>query len=323
MLVDLETPKSIIDALRNSKNSEETKSIVQYVSKEFFSDELQSGQLSLAIGDESQDVKILQTILCGLGYLKNNEMSGKIDEKTIYAIKSYSSKYNVSFDVNQPIGKGIIDLFTTYTITSTDITKSPQVKSKVFATLPKEASEDRYNWPPVPTDLKYLTVEDAQRLYGPLEYKSKGDGGIIITNNFEKDNIITIEIPQLAKIQNPRSTRLKCHRLAAKSMIQLWQEWENAGLLSRVITFNGCYYPRFIRGSNTTLSNHAFGVAFDINTKYNGLFVTPPAVGEKGSVRELVPIANKLGFYWGGHYRRRKDGMHFELSSPQSTQYIV
>ena len=33
----------------------------------------------------------------------------------------------------------------------------------------------------------------------------------------------------------------------------------------------------------------------------------------KGSVRQLVPIANELGFYWGGHFNRR-DGMHFEMA---------
>jgi hypothetical protein len=31
-------------------------------------------------------------------------------------------------------------------------------------------------------------------------------------------------------------------------------------------------------------------------------------------VRELVPIANKHGFYWGGHYSKRADGMHFEAA---------
>jgi len=30
---------------------------------------------------------------------------------------------------------------------------------------------------------------------------------------------------------------------------------------------------------------------------------------------KLVPIANELGFYWGGHFTRR-DGMHFELAKP-------
>jgi hypothetical protein len=40
----------------------------------------------------------------------------------------------------------------------------------------------------------------------------------------------------------------------------------------------------------------------------------PALVSEKGSVRELVPIANKYGFYWGGHFNSRPDGMHFEAA---------
>lgn len=47
---------------------------------------------------------------------------------------------------------------------------------------------------------------------------------------------------------------------------------------------------------------------------YNPLGARPALVGQKGSVRELVPIANKWGFYWGGHYSGRKDGMHFEVA---------
>jgi len=27
-----------------------------------------------------------------------------------------------------------------------------------------------------------------------------------------------------------------------------------------------------------------------------------------------VPIANRFGFYWGGHYQSRMDGMHFEIA---------
>ena len=43
------------------------------------------------------------------------------------------------------------------------------------------------------------------------------------------------------------------------------------------------------------------------------LGTTPALVGRKGSVRELVEIANANGFYWGGHFTR-KDGMHFEVA---------
>lgn len=184
--------------------------------------------------------------------------------------------------------------------------------------LPKEAYQDKYNWPYPPNNLQPLSIYDAERIYGKIEYKAKGRSGrVLITNNFYKDNIIETHIPQIQKIQRPYgTTRIHCHKLAEKQILGLWQEWENSGLLSRVITFNGCFNSRFERGSSTTLSNHAFGAAFDINADYNKLGQIPPAVGEIGSVRELVTIANKWGFFWGGHYKSRLDGMHFELANP-------
>jgi hypothetical protein len=72
--------------------------------------------------------------------------------------------------------------------------------------------------------------------------------------------------------------------------------------------------PIFIRGNTTTLSNHAFGTAFDINADQNSLGARPALVGQRGSTRELVPLANKWGFYWGGHFGSRPDGMHFEIA---------
>ena len=58
------------------------------------------------------------------------------------------------------------------------------------------------------------------------------------------------------------------------------------------------------------LSNHAFGTAFDINVQWNPLEALP---GRTGCVFELVPMAHRHGFYWGGHFSRR-DGMHFEVA---------
>jgi hypothetical protein len=107
---------------------------------------------------------------------------------------------------------------------------------------------------------------------------------------------------------------MQFHRLAADQLIGLWQDWEQAGLLDRILSFDGAFVPRFIRGSTKTLSNHAFGSAFDINASLNGLGVRPPLFGQRGSVRELVPIAHKWGFYWGGHFNTRPDGMHFEIA---------
>jgi hypothetical protein len=39
----------------------------------------------------------------------------------------------------------------------------------------------------------------------------------------------------------------------------------------------------------------------------------PALVGQKGAVRELVPIAHENGVFWGGQFKR-KDGMHFEIA---------
>jgi hypothetical protein len=62
------------------------------------------------------------------------------------------------------------------------------------------------------------------------------------------------------------------------------------------------------------LSNHAFSSALDINQRWNGLGMIPALEDAQGSLRELVPIANEHGFFWGGHFKRRPDGMHFEVA---------
>ena len=69
-------------------------------------------------------------------------------------------------------------------------------------------------------------------------------------------------------------------------------------MLKHILTFDGAYAPRFIRCSNKTLSNHAFGTAFDINADKNPLGAQPALAGRKGCVFELVPTAHQFGFYW-------------------------
>ena len=105
------------------------------------------------------------------------------------------------------------------------------------------------------------------------------------------------------------------HKKAKDQLVKLWNDWETAGLIHLVKTWNGSYDPRFRRGSSTILSNHAFGSAFDINSKWNELGEIPALVGERGCVRQLVKIANDNGFYWGGHFPNEfLDGMHFEVA---------
>jgi len=92
----------------------------------------------------------------------------------------------------------------------------------------------------------------------------------------------------------------------------LFDDWQSANLTEKILSWGGSWVPRFVRGSRTSLSNHAWGTAFDINHQWNGLGIRPTLRDEKGSVRDLVEIAYQNGFYWGGWFKSRPDGMHFE-----------
>jgi len=169
--------------------------------------------------------------------------------------------------------------------------------------------------------LKALSPAQRQRLFGTIEYlpapTRDNPEAITITNDWERENIVTVTIPQLkgkpvdGKIS---SGRMSFHKKAVDQLKAMWAAWESAGLLELVLTYEGSYNARFIRGSRTDLSNHTYGTAFDINLQWNRLGQIPTAAGKHGSVRELVPIANEHGFFWGGHFKNRPDGMHFEVA---------
>ena len=175
------------------------------------------------------------------------------------------------------------------------------------------------NFPPRPDFPPLADNAARQAVFGRFSFVSAPVPGnrenIRILGSWEQDNIVRVPIPQLRKALGPGApSTMRFHKLAAGQLTGLWADWDNAGLLSRILTYDGAFVARFIRGSTTTLSNHAFGTAFDINAAQNPLGARPKLVGERGSTRELVSIANKWGFYWGGHFGSRPDGMHFEIA---------
>jgi hypothetical protein len=177
------------------------------------------------------------------------------------------------------------------------------------------------NWPPRP-NFSMLTDSGGARTraLGEIRWtRARGDF-ITITNGWDRNHITDVQVPQLLKIPGGRSATLKFHRIAAAQLQQLFAAWEAAGLLHLIKTFDGAWVARTIRMRPTVLSNHAYGTAFDINAKWNGLMKVAAFVGQPGSVRELVPLANAHGFFWGGHWnydgKGASDGMHFEWARP-------
>lgn len=191
--------------------------------------------------------------------------------------------------------------------------------------LPSEAPDTDTqgpNWPPKPSHLMPLNGATRAERYGVIEFEHAPVSGnpeaIRITNDWREKNIVIATVPQLDRVPYapgragvPGDERFACHRFVREPIQQLFAAWEDAGLMRLVLSWAGCWNPRFVRGSRRTLSNHAFGTAFDINAAWNGLGREPALVGRRGSVRELVPIAAEHGFYWGGWFLR-PDGMHFE-----------
>jgi len=172
------------------------------------------------------------------------------------------------------------------------------------------------NWPP-PPEFPSLSFMERAKIFGTFAFKPAGipsnPEAIIITDDWEKKNIVMVNIPQLKGIKGCASGNVLFHKLVAKQLQGLFKAWEDEGLLPLIKTFDGAWVARYVRGSRTNLSNHSIGTAFDLNYSWNMLGRVPALVDHEGSIRKLVPIANEHGFYSGMHFKRL-DGMHFEIA---------
>ncbi|MBW7868297.1 MAG: M15 family metallopeptidase [Brumimicrobium sp.] len=239
-------------------------------------------------------------------FLRNlNLYKGVIDNdfgnKTLEATKQFQQKYKLGAD-------GVVGPMTWAKAVSLGF----DLEIEDISSTPKNT----LNYPEKPSFPPLVSNSEREKLFGKIAFvanpTSNNPEGIKITNSFEKDNIVYVDLPQLSKATGGKYTRMRFHKLGTYQLQQFFLEIEKKNLLHLIKTYAGAYAPRFVRGSKTVLSNHSYGTAFDINVAWNGLGKTPALVGEQGSVRELVPIAHKWGFYWGGHFSR-PDGMHFEV----------
>lgn len=132
---------------------------------------------------------------------------------------------------------------------------------------------------------------------GVFRYTPIGGGRVQPEARWVKDHIVTDTVPLLGTIT--------CNKYMMPQLKAALAEVQERGLGEEVYQTAGCYYPRFIAGT-TTLSNHSFGLAIDINSLEN----------QRGTVGqmhpEVVAIFKYWGFDWGGDWSYT-DPMHFEL----------
>ena len=163
---------------------------------------------------------------------------------------------------------------------------------------------------------KPLTSEGRAQLFGRFTWQPDPQPGnpenIKMLDSWAAVSIEKVLLP--ASITRDGHSVAWVHKMVAPHFLALVKAWEDAGVAADVLTWNGAYNARLIRGSTTTLSAHSHGSAFDINVSWNQLGQPPAALGAKGSVARLVPIAESLGWYWGGRFSR-VDGQHFEATA--------
>ena len=252
----------------------------------------------IKIGDNSDLVGEWQTFLRG-----EKIYLGQIDEDfgnlTHQATIKFQKKYNLTAD--GIVGKSTYE-------------KAIQLG---FSSKQNTASNLNSNFPPKPNFSPITGNSTREKIFGKIEYVARptrtNPEGIVITNNFESQNIIKVNLPALSKATNGAFTSMRWHKDCDYQLVKFFERLEKENLHTRILSYAGAYFPRFIRGSRSQISNHSWGTAFDINVPENGLGKVPALMGQKGCVRELVPIANECGFFWGGHFTRM-DGMHFEIA---------
>jgi len=128
------------------------------------------------------------------------------------------------------------------------------------------------------------------------------------------------------------------NKKVAKEVVEIFQEIKKSGFqIEKIIPISeynwdddksmednntSGYNYRFVANTKK-LSNHSFGMAIDINPRYNPMIVKDrisPLNGSysnqnKGTITsesEIVKIFKKRGWKWGGDYKTLKDYQHFE-----------
>ena len=134
---------------------------------------------------------------------------------------------------------------------------------------------------------------------------------------------------------------LVVNKKVAKEVVEIFKEIKAAGFpIEKIIPISeygwdddksmydnnsSGYNYRFVGGTKK-LSNHAYGIAIDINPRYNPMIIGDKVYPPNGSYCDknkgtisadsaVVKIFKKRGWEWGGDYKSLKDYQHFDKVS--------
>ena len=102
--------------------------------------------------------------------------------------------------------------------------------------------------------------------------------------------------------------RIYCNKDIVVPLTSAFKALIATGCVNELKTWDGCFNIRKKRGL-ASMSLHSWGLAIDVNAFENGLGQTPKLS------KLFVSCFTNNGFNWGGNWKSRVDGMHFEIAS--------
>ena len=136
--------------------------------------------------------------------------------------------------------------------------------------------------------------------FGEFMIRPLNGGGAQFDSEWAENTIETATYPLIGPA--------RCHSAVVSALQGALGELERNNLGFLIETFDGCFNPRFIAGSQS-LSRHAWGVAIDLNYRAN------PTGQVTVQDPRLVEAMEKWGFGWGGDWLI-PDAAHFEWLRP-------
>lgn len=237
-------------------------------------------------GCHGPDVARMQHFLAGQGWFEG-DADGRFEDTSSVAVRAYQ-----------------IETELPQTAIADQITLAAMIRDGLDLVF-----DPSMEWPP-PPDWLPLRKKAEQKMNGWGRFTWQQEGRkITIEEDWIAQNIVPVECPLTCE-------RLKLHRAVVEDYTKWMSAIKAAGLGHIILDVNESFSPRLMRGSLDRLSAHCWGICVDINRSFNRLGTTPKFRDQRGSVREIVTLANEFNFWWGGHNRHRRDGSHFEHCQP-------
>jgi len=135
-----------------------------------------------------------------------------------------------------------------------------------------------------------------------------------------KPYLVTIALPfpmRLAWDKNTTITKMRCHKLVAQQLSDIFMEILNVYGLPKIKElgidlFGGCFNFRAMRGGSD-YSRHSWGVAIDLDPERNQLKETAATARfARPEYKAMIDIFYKHGFVSLGR-EKNYDWMHFEV----------